>query len=206
MNFKKLLMAGLIAVSVGMFGATANAAVTTGEMAPAFSATDTNGTPVSLEALKGKTVVMEWVNYGCPYVRKHYDTSNMQDLQAKYASDENVVWVGVISSSEGKEGYFESDEAANAAATEEKAQYTHLIRDPSGELGKLYGATVTPHMFVIDETGKLVYQGGIDDKPSASPKTIEGATNYVDAALMSLKNGEPIAVADSKPYGCSVKY
>ncbi len=206
MNFKKLLMSGFMAISIGIFGASANAAMTTGEKAPAFSATDTNGKSISLDGFTGKTVVMEWVNYGCPYVRKHYDSSNMQDLQTKYTNNGDVVWVGVMSSAEGKEGYFDSDEAANVAALEEKASYTHLIRDPSGKLGKMFGAAVTPHMFVINDTGTIVYQGGIDDKPSASTTTLKDATNYIDAALTSLKNGEKIAVTDSKPYGCSVKY
>ncbi len=207
MTLKKTLMSGLMAVAIGLFGiSNASASVTTGDMAPNFTATDTKGNTVDLNALQGKTVVLEWINYGCPYVRKHYDSSNMQDLQAKYASDDNIAWIGVMSSAEGKEGYYDSDEAANTAATEENAMYTHLIRDTSGEIGKLYGASVTPHMFVIDDTGKLVYQGGIDDKPSASPKTLEGATNYVDEALTALKNGSEITVSDSKPYGCSVKY
>lgn len=184
---------------------SANAAVTTGELAPNFTATDTNGNAVSLEDMRGKTVVLEWVNYGCPYVRKHYDTNNMQELQTKY-TEQDVVWVGIVSSAEGKEGFLESDEAANAAIAEENATYTHFIRDPSGELGKLYNAKVTPHMYVIDDEGMLVYQGAIDDKPSVNPNTIEGATNHVDVALTALQNGEAIEVSTTKAYGCSVKY
>lgn len=202
---KKLLLGALILSAATFSSFTAQAAVKTNAPAPAFSVTDTNGQSVDLAALKGKTVVLEWVNYGCPFVRKHYDTMNMQGLQKKYAS-KDVIWIGVISSAKGKEGYYDTDKAANDAAANKKASYTHLIRDPKGTLGKLYGASVTPHMFIIDKTGTLVYQGAIDDKSSADKATVKTAKNYVSAALDELKASKKITTAESKPYGCSVKY
>lgn len=202
--FKKLLLGALI-VAATLSASVAQAAVKVGAPAPQFSVTDTNGKAVDLNALKGETVVLEWVNYGCPFVRKHYDTMNMQGLQKKYAS-KDVIWVGVMSSAKGKEGYYDTDKAANDAAALKKAGYSHLVRDPKGTLGKLYGASVTPHMFIIDKTGTLVYQGAIDDTPSADKATVKTAKNYVSAALDELKAGKTITTAESKPYGCSVKY
>ena len=190
--------------SACFFSAPASA-LTVGAPAPDFTAKGVKGEEIKLENLKGKTVVMEWVNYGCPFVRKHYDTGNMQALQEKYISDETV-WIGVISSAAGKEGYYETDALAMEAAESNKAKYTYLIRDAEGTLGKLYGATVTPHMFIIDKEGNLAYQGGIDDKPSADKDTVKVANNYVAAALDAMAAGEPIKEADTKPYGCSVKY
>lgn len=201
---KRFLLAGLLLIATGM---PAFAAVKVGEPAPTFVATDVNGQQVELGQLKGKTVVLEWTNYGCPFVRKHYDSGNMQSVQEKaLAGDKNLVWVGVISSAKGKEGYFATPEAAKAAAAKKKAHYSHLILDPKGDLGRLYGAATTPHMFIIDPTGTLVYQGAIDDTPSVDKATVKTAKNYVLAALASLKGGKPIATTESKPYGCAVKY
>lgn len=202
---KKLLLGALIMTNACFFAADASAAVKLGETAPSFTATDTKGQSVSLEALKGKTVVLEWTNYGCPFVRKHYDTQNMQALQKKYAADD-LVWIGVMSSAESKEGFYKTNEEAQKAADGKKAYYSHLIRDADGKIGKMYGAATTPHMFIIDKDGALVYQGAIDDTPSADKATVETAKNYVSAALDEIKAGKKVSVSETKPYGCSVKY
>lgn len=202
---KKLFLGALIVTNVCFLSADAFAAVTTGQPAPNFTATDTKGRSVSLDAFKGKTVVLEWTNYGCPFVRKHYDTGNMQALQAKYAG-EDLVWIGINSGAEGKEGFYKTDGEQQKAADDKKAQYTHLIRDTDGTIGKLYGAATTPHMYIIDDKGTLVYQGAIDDTPSADKATVKTAKNYVTAALDALKDGKAIENSDTKPYGCSVKY
>ena len=175
-----------------------------GEPAPSFVVTDTNGHEVSLEALKGKTVVLEWTNHECPFVVKHYATNNMQSLQAK-AKDMDVVWVSIVSSAEGKQGSTTAEEA-NAVITEKGIQSAHRILDPSGSIGNLYGAKTTPHMFIIDAEGNLAYQGAIDDNPSPRQSAVKDAKNYVLEALTALSNGDKIEVAETRPYGCSVKY
>lgn len=175
-----------------------------GKAAPAFTAQDTNGNDVSLEALKGKVVVLEWTNHECPFVVKHYKTNNMQSLQEK-AQELGVTWVSIVSSAEGKQGAVSAEEA-NKVIEDQGIKSTHRILDPSGELGKLYGAKTTPHMFVIDKDGNLAYQGAIDDNPSPRQSAVEGANNYVLAAMTSLVDGTEIAVSETRPYGCSVKY
>ncbi len=184
--------------------ATAREPVQPGKPAPDFTATDTAGKPVSLAALKGKTVVLEWTNHDCPYVRKHYDTATMQKLQ-KDAAASDVVWLTVISSSKGQQGHVEPLEADKLTA-DRKAAPTAVLLDAEGKVGRLYGASVTPHMFVIDKAGTLAYMGGIDDKPSTSHKTIKSARPYVREALDALAQGKPIVTASTRPYGCSVKY
>lgn len=184
--------------------AAALAAPVLGQPAPAFSAVDANGKTRSLAEFKGKTVVLEWNNNGCPYVRKHYDSGNMQSLQ-KSATQDGVVWLTVISSAPGMQGYVAGADA-KAWKAREKAASTDLLLDPKGTVGRAYEAKTTPHMYVIDKTGKLVYMGGIDDKPSSDPASLNGAKNYVTAALADVKAGRPVAQAATRPYGCSVKY
>ncbi len=187
-----------------LMAAPAFAAPEVGQPAPDFTGTDTNGVAHTLSGFKGKTVVLEWSNHECPYVVKHYGSGNMQALQ-KAATDDGVIWLTVVSSAEGKQGYTTPEEA-NALIEEVGANATARILDPSGEIGKLYDAKTTPHMFVIDADGTLVYAGAIDSNNSYDPATIEGATNYVQAALDSLKAGTPIEVASTTAYGCGVKY
>lgn len=180
------------------------AAPEVGKPAPEFAMQDSYGNEVNLAELKGKTVVLEWFNDGCPYVRKHYGSNNMQALQKEAVADD-VVWVTVISSAPGKQGYVSAEEG-NALMTKHGATSTHLLLDPEGTLGKAYDARTTPHMYIIDAQGDLVYMGGIDDKPTANPADIEGANNYVRSALAELKSGAPITNSTTRPYGCSVKY
>jgi len=175
-----------------------------GAPAPEFTGTDTNGKTHTLSGLRGKTVVLEWTNDQCPYVRKHYDTNNMQTLQQE-ATAKGVVWLTVNSSSEGKQGFTTPDEA-NRIMDREKSRETARILDEAGTIGKAYGAATTPHMFVIDPNGVLVYAGGIDDQSSVSHATVKTANNYVRAALEDLGKGRPVQIATSKPYGCAVKY
>lgn len=182
----------------------AMAAPEIGKPAPSFTATDTNGKSVALADLKGKTVVLEWTNHECPYVVKHYGSGNMQALQAETTKD-GVVWVSIVSSAKDKEGNVTAEEA-NKLIADQKALPSHKILDESGEIGKLYDAKTTPHMFVIDKDGILVYQGAIDDKSGFDQEEVKTAKNYVRAALVDLKAGKPVEVSSTKPYGCGVKY
>lgn len=194
----------MTATAIAAFALPAVAAPVLGEIAPGFTAKDANGETVNLSDYAGKTVVLEWTNDQCPYVKKHYGAGNMQKTQETAAAD-GAVWLTIISSAEGKQGYVTPDEA-KALTTERNAKPTEIILDVSGDVGRAYEAKTTPHMFVIDPAGKLVYAGGIDDKPTADPKDIEGANNYVLAALDDLKNNRPVANPESEPYGCAVKY
>lgn len=199
---KKLLLLATLALIP--FSVTAHAAPEIGKPAPEFMANDTNGNHVMLSALKGKTVVLEWTNHECPFVKKHYNGGNMQALQ-KEATADGVVWVSIVSSAKGKEGNTTAEEA-NKIMVEQKAVPTHKILDESGAIGTLYGAKTTPHMFVIDKNGILAYAGAIDDKSSADPEDIKTAKNYVRAALADLKAGKPVETPATNPYGCGVKY
>ena len=183
-------------------GAFAQANV--GAQAPAFTAADTNGRTVSLADLKGKTVVLEWTNHQCPYVGKHYRGNNMQALQKKWTA-QNVVWLSVISSAPGTEGYV-SAEQANKLTVERGAAPTAILLDPKGTVGHAYGARTTPHMYIIAGDGKLLYAGGIDDKQSAALEDLKSAKNFVDAALTEVAAGKPVSITTARPYGCSVKY
>lgn len=177
-----------------------------GEAAPNFKTTDAlHGAPLELEKLSGKPVVLEWNNFGCPFVQKHYNSGNMQKLQAE-AINGGAQWITVNSSAEGKQGYLKDTKAVTAALKEHDAAPTAYVLDHTGEIGRAYGATATPHMFVIDKDGTLVYEGAIDDNASPDPKTIEGADNYVRDALADLKAGKKVAKAQTKAYGCGVKY
>ena len=183
---------------------TSVAAVQVDQAAPDFSLNSAAGSTVSLSDYQGKTVVLEWTNHDCPYVQKHYDSDNMQSLQRKYAA-KDVVWLSIISSAPGKQGYVDA-ETANQLTSSRNAAPTHVLFDPEGTVGRQYGARTTPHMYLIDKEGTLRYAGGIDSIKSANPADIAKATNYVDEGLTSLLGGQAIAKKTSSPYGCSVKY
>jgi peroxiredoxin len=175
-----------------------------GKPAPAFSGTDIDGNSVNLADFKGKPVILEWTNHGCPFVRKHYDSANMQRLQAELTA-KGAVWLTIISSAPGEQGHV-SPQEAKARYKAEKWSATKVILDPKGEIGRTYDAKVTPHMFIIGADGTLLYEGGIDDKPTAKQEDIPGATNYVRGAMDDILTGKPVRIATSRPYGCSVKY
>ncbi len=196
-----LMMAAMVALTG--FLPAAQAAPAIGKPAPDFTGTDSLGKTHKLSDLKGKTVVLEWTNPECPFVVRHYSSGTMQQLQQKYTK-EGIVWLSINSSAEGKQGYETPDEA-NATFKENEFQSTALILDPKGEIGHLYDAKTTPHMFVIDKEGVLVYEGAIDDNDSAKPSD-KPAKNYVSTALESLAAGKPVEVSQTKPYGCGVKY
>ncbi|MFN0159449.1 MAG: thioredoxin family protein [Bacteroidota bacterium] len=174
------------------------------EPAPDFSLTDATGKSHKLSDFKGKYVVLEWVNYDCPFVRKHYRSGNMQSLQKEYTG-KDVVWLSICSSADGKQGHFEREELTERIKEENVSATAYLI-DADGSVGKTYEAKTTPHMFVIDPKGTLIYAGGIDNKPSTDKDDIAEATNYVRTTLDAAMAGKAIAVKGSKPYGCSVKY
>lgn len=176
-----------------------------GEQAPEFEVMGADGNMYSLSDFEGQYVILEWLNHGCPYIRKHYDGNNMQQLQEKYTDKENVVWLSVISSAPGEQGYMEPDEAQQSIE-EYNASPTAILLDPEGEMGRAYNARVTPHMFIIDPSGTVRYNGAIDDKPTPRASSLETAHNYIDAAMNSLMNGEEVAVKSNTPYGCGVKY
>ena len=201
---KLTILAFLSAVGLTAFLPAANAAPVVGEPAPQFTAVDTNGVEHSLSDFKGKNVVLEWSNHECPFVVKHYEPGNMQKVQ-KEATDNGAIWLTIVSSAEGKQGAVAADEA-NKIMEEVGAHSTARILDPSGEIGKLYEAKTTPHMFVINKEGVLAYAGAIDSDSGFKSESIAGATNYVTEALKALNAGTAIKVASTKPYGCSVKY
>jgi peroxiredoxin len=187
-------------LSVSAFGQS----VRVGDPAPAFTATDSRGQIESLNQFKGKFVVLEWHNQGCPYTRKHYVSGNMQSLQKEWTG-KGVVWFTVISSAPGTQGYVTPNQE-NAYLTQMHAVPTAVLMDPDGKLGHLYNAKTTPEMYVIDPTGKLIYSGAIDDKPTPDTSDIQGARNYVSEALSAAMAGKAIAAPYTRSYGCSVKY
>ena len=199
----KTFFLGALAV-LALSAAPAMAAPEIGKAAPEFTATDSNGKSHKLSDFKGKTVVLEWTNPECPYVVKHYDSKNMQKLQEE-ATAKDVVWLSINSGAEGKQGHL-TDEAANKYIADKGAKQTAYLLDGTGEIGKAYDAKTTPHMFVIDKDGVLVYDGAIDDNDSANPADAAGAKNYVTAALDALAAGKPVETSKTKPYGCGVKY
>lgn len=177
---------------------------TVGEPAPDFEVIGADGTTHSLSDYEGEYIIIEWLNHGCPYIQKHYNGNNMQQLQEKY-TDQGVVWLSVVSSAPGTQGYMEAEEALQSIE-EQGASPTAILLDPEGEMGRAYDARVTPHMFIIDPEGVLRYNGAIDDKPTARASSLETAHNYIDAAMTSLRNGEEVEVKSNTPYGCTVKY
>ena len=194
----------LIALAATVAVGPAAAQQTTGQVAGNFRLTDATGKAVSLSDYRGRTVVLEWNNPGCPYVKKHYDSGNMQRTQGS-ATAGGAVWLTVNSGAPGKQGYMTGPEA-RAFTASAKARPTAYLLDPEGRVGRGYAAKTTPHLYVIDGRGVLRYQGGIDDKPTADQADIAGARNHVLAALGEMKAGKPVSVAETRPYGCSVKY
>lgn len=193
-----------MAAALPLYGYKAHAKVEVGKPAPDFSATDIHGEAFSLSDHKGKTVVLEWTNHECPFVVKHYGSGNMQATQ-KTATDQGVVWVSIVSSAPEKQGHVSAEQAMQIEE-EAGAHNTTRILDESGEIGKMYDAKTTPHMFVINPEGNLVYAGAIDSNNSPDPATIDGATNYVLAALDDLAAGREVQNSATWPYGCGVKY
>jgi peroxiredoxin len=183
---------------------SAAAVATVGQPAPAFTAVTSAGGAQSLGDLRGKIVVLEWTNHECPYVRKHYETGNMQGLQRE-ATGQGIAWLTVISSAPRTQGHVSAAEA-NELTASRKAAPTAVLFDPTGAVGKLYGATNTPHMYVVDKAGVLVYAGAIDDRPTSRRKDVEGAQNYVRAALQAVMAGQPVKMPVTRAYGCTVKY
>jgi peroxiredoxin len=179
-------------------------AVRVGDGAPDFTATDSHGQTHKLSEYRGKFVVLEWTNNGCPYTQKHYSSGNMQNLQKEWTA-KGVVWLTVLSSAPGAQGYM-TDSDENAYIARVHASPTAALLDPSGTLGRLYGARTTPDMYIIDPGGKLVYSGAIDDRPYPDPADIPHSKNYISAALTAALAGEQITTPYTRPYGCSIKY
>ena len=198
----KMMLTAFTALAV--IAAPASAAAVVGKPAPHFKLTDANGKAVSLSDFRGKTVVLEWSNPGCPFVQKHYGSGNMQKAQTAAAKD-GVVWLTINSGAPGKQGHMSGAEA-KAFLAKAGARPAAYLLDPRGVVGRAYEAKTTPHMYVVNKAGTLVYAGGIDDKPTKSPADIKGARNHVLAALSDLRAGKAVSVATSRPYGCAVKY
>ena len=181
-------------------------AIETGAVAPDFTlkGAGTKDGEVKLSSYKGKVVVLEWLNHGCPFVRKHYDSGNMQKLQSKYVA-KNVIWLSIISSAPGKQGHVTTD-VAREEMVKNKSGATTVLLDETGKVGQLYGAKTTPHMFIINKEGVLAYQGAIDDKADTDQASIAGAKNYVAEALDLILENKKVSQATTKAYGCGVKY
>jgi len=179
-------------------------AVRVGDAAPDFTGTDSNGKTHKLSEYRGKYVVLEWTNNGCPYTQKHYESGNMQALQKQWTA-KGVVWLTVLSSAPGEQGYMTATQE-NAYMSTEHASPTAALLDPTGLIGHEYEAKTTPHMFVIDPQGKLIYAGAIDDHATTDVSDIKVSKNYVSAALTEAMAGQPVATSFTRPYGCSVKY
>ncbi|MCV2348296.1 redoxin domain-containing protein [Paucibacter sp. Y2R2-4] len=203
--------AGGLGLALGLLGTpllsqaqSGSNAATVDQAAPAFTATTAEGRSLSLSSLRGKTVVLEWTNHECPYVKKHYGSGNLQALQ-KDATGQGVVWLQVISSAPGKQGFVDGPTALKVN-TERGAAPTATLLDPTGQLGKLYGAQTSPHLYIINPDGQLVYKGGIDSIASNKVEDVAKADNYVRLALKDLAAGKKPTQATTKPYGCSIKY
>lgn len=213
-GIKKLLGLAAVAAIAFFVGAKcpsyANAknieAYKIGDTIPATSFADITGKTHNLADFKGKIVVLEWTNPNCPFVKKFYDKGDMPRIQTENLAKNNVVWIAINSSAEGKEGFFADNAQAQKIVAEKGFKGTAYVRDPSGALGKQFGAKTTPHMFVIDATGKLAYQGAIDSVKSFDQADIAKATNYVSAAVDALLAGKAVETASTESYGCSVKY
>ena len=199
---RRSLLLGSAAVAFAPAAAFASSDL--GKPAPAFSATDSNGKSWSLAELKGKVVVLETTNHDCPYVRKHYNSSNMQ-TQQREAAAKGVVWLTVASSAPGEQGFVTAAQANELTRTRNAAPTAFLL-DPQSKIARAYGATVTPHMYIIDANGVLVYKGGIDSIPSSSTSDVPKAKQYVRAALDEVLAGKPVSDASTRPYGCTLKY
>lgn len=191
-------------VAIVCLAAAAAYAVRIGDPAPDFTATDSNGKTQTLSAYKGKYVVLEWSNRDCPYTRKHYASGNMQSLQKEWTA-KGVIWITILSSAPGEQGYVNASDE-NAQLAKVHAAPTAAILDPKGTIGHEYDAKTTPHMFVIDPEGKIIYHGAIDDHPTPDPADIKSSKNYVSEALTQAMAGGQVATSYTRPYGCSVKY
>ena len=194
----------LAAAATAIVACGAAAAPSVDAAAPAFKGLASNGETISLQQFKGAPVVLEWTNDGCPFVQKHYETGNMQKTQHA-ANEAGAVWITVISSAPGKQGYADAARANELTASRD-AEPDFILLDADGAVGRAYGAKTTPQMALIDKDGVLRYEGAIDDKSSTNHASVEGATNYLLAALTSVNDGMPVAVKETKSYGCSVKY
>jgi peroxiredoxin len=195
---------GTATVVIVLLATAAAFAARVGQPAPDFVATDSNGQSHHLADYRGKFVVLEWHNNGCPYTQKHYQSGNMENLQREWTA-RGVIWFTVISSAPGEQGYVTAAQE-NDYMRQMHAAPTAALLDSDGQLGRLYDAKTTPHMFVINPDGVLIYNGAIDDRPSTDASDITGATNYVSQALTEAMAGKPVSVATTRPYGCSVKY
>lgn len=209
----KLKLFSFVAVGAALLGAALIAShhesghakqAKVGQLAPNFTLTSAAGNEHSLSDFAGKVVVLEWVNHSCPFVKKHYNSGNMQQLQQEY-TDKGIIWLSICSSAEGKQGYMEPA-AIQQARNSIGAKSTAYLVDASGDVGRAYGASATPEMYVINTDGTLVYHGAIDSKATADEADIEGATNYVAQAIDAIMDGEEVPTAMTRAYGCSVKY
>ena len=194
----------LAALSLLLVAAPSAGGAQIGSPAPDFHGTDSNGKAQSLDEYRGKYVVLEWHNHDCPYTVKHYQSGNMQSLQKQWTA-KGVVWLTVISSAPGEQGYVDASQE-NAYMKKMNADPTAAILDPKGEIGHLYGAKTTPNMFIIDPSGKLIYAGAIDDHPTTEVSDIQSSKNYVSLALTEAMSGQAVQTPVTRPYGCSVKY
>lgn len=209
MRSRSLLPLSLFILCIGLLflwvSGNANAvSPAVGKPAPDFEFTDIEGNSGKLSDFSGKYVVLEWFNHGCPFVRKHYDSNKMQELQKRY-TQEDVVWIAVNSTSD-KHGDYRAKEQSRADASENGTAATHIVLDPSGEIGMSYGAKTTPHIFIVDPEGILIYAGAADSIKSTDVKDIPNAVNYIDLALTESMAGDELSIPETKPYGCSVKY
>jgi hypothetical protein len=198
MSHRKLLALALFLTTIPAI------AVAPGSPAPDFKGTDSNGVQHSLSEYRGRYVVLEWANKGCPYDQKYYLSGSMENLQKEWTA-KGVVWLSVISSAPGEQGYV-TPSGENAYIKSMHVASTAVLLDPTGVIGRRYSAKTTPHMFVIDPTGKLIYEGAIDNKPTTDQADLKGADNYLNDALNASMSGKPVAVESTRPYGCSVKY
>jgi peroxiredoxin len=191
---------------IAVFAASAGVvrALPPGSTAPEFKGVDSNGAQHSLSEYRGKFVVLEWANRGCPYEQKHYLSGNMESLQKQWTA-KGVVWLSILSDGPGEQGYV-TPAQENDYLKAMKASPTAALLDPTGTIGHLYGARTTPHIFVIDPTGRIVYQGALDDKPTPDPASLKTADNYLNDALNAAMAGKPVTLGVTKPYGCSVHY
>jgi peroxiredoxin len=200
----KTALATTLAAALALTAPGALANVAAGQAAPDFTLSDIQGKKRSLSDYKGKYVVLEWFNSECPFVQKHYESGNMQSLQKRYA-DKGVVWLTVNSTSPDSSNY-RDPKRSQEIVKEWKINSTALMLDPDGTVGKTYGARTTPHMWVIDPHGKVIYAGGIDDRATFRTADVQGAKNFVATALDESMAGKPVGTAAAAPYGCSVKY
>jgi peroxiredoxin len=201
---KRLILLSCSALIATVLLTTQLFAAKVGDAAPAFTGTASDGKTYNLSSYQGKFVVLEWHNQGCPYTAKHYESGNMQKLQKEWTG-KGVEWFTVISSAPGTQGYVNANDE-NSYLTKMKASPSAALLDPSGQIGHLYGAKTTPHMFIINPQGKLIYDGAIDDRPTTDESDVNGAKNYVSLALGEALAGQPVSTATTRPYGCSVKY